>query len=134
MKNLNVPQPLSSGTSTPRFAAARALAFSLALDDPALHEPELVASHDYGVSDDGRLEVDVGGETPFIFADSSSFDSYAHFGPGAFHQHPRCLKQRDDLQNRRRGLRASRRLDQQADLSGRRIAGWKCDYRRRLPC
>lgn len=103
MKNLNVSQPLSSGTSTSRFAAAKTLAFSLALADPELHEPELVAWHDrstsmvspvlegcsgpygwhdYGVSHDGQLEVDVGGETSFIFVDSSSFDSYAHFGPG----------------------------------------------------
>lgn len=66
MKNLNVSQPLSSGTATSRFAA--------------------------------------------------------------FHQHPRRTGQRDDLQNRRRGLRAARRLDQQVDLSGRRFAGRKLDY------
>lgn len=84
MKSLNVSQPLSGGTSASRFESARALAFSLALTDSELHEPEMVARHDYGVSHDGRLEVDVGGEVSFIFLDSSSFDSCAHFGPGPF--------------------------------------------------
>ena len=40
--------------------------------------------HDYGVSHDGRLEVDVGGEASFIFMESSPFDSYSHFGHGPF--------------------------------------------------
>lgn len=105
MKNLNVSQPLAGGASASRFESARMLAFSLALSDAELLEPELIAWidrstakaspvlagcpgpdgwHDYGVSHGGRLEVDVGGEAAFIFAESSSFDSYEHFGPGPF--------------------------------------------------
>jgi hypothetical protein len=78
MKNLNVPQPLSGGSSASRFAAAKAMAFTLALADPELiawkdrttsmASPELEGCsgpygwRDYGISHDGRLEVDVGGE------------------------------------------------------------------------
>jgi hypothetical protein len=39
---------------------------------------------DYGISHDGRLEVDVGGEAIFIFTESSPNDSCEHFGPGPF--------------------------------------------------
>jgi hypothetical protein len=105
MKNLNVSQSFSGGASASRFEAAKVLAMSLAESDPELLEPELIAWldrstamaspvlegcsgsngwHDYGVSHDGRLEVDVGGEATFIFAESSPFDSYEHFGHGPF--------------------------------------------------
>jgi len=105
MKNLNVPQPLASGSPASRFQAAKAMAFTLALADPELIEPELIAWkdratslaspelegcsgpygwRDYGISHDGRLEVDVGGVAIFIFTESSPYDSYEHFGPGAF--------------------------------------------------
>jgi hypothetical protein len=40
--------------------------------------------HHYGVSHGGRLEVVIDSETSFIFAESSNFDSYAHFSPGPF--------------------------------------------------
>ena len=105
MKTLNASQSLSRGGLASRFGSARALAFSLAESDSELLEPELVAWidrsagmaspvlegcagpdgwRDYGVSHGGRLEVDVDGETSFIFAESSHFDSYAHFGPGPY--------------------------------------------------
>jgi hypothetical protein len=105
MKNLNVSQPLSGGSSASRFAAAKATAFTFALADPELLEPELIAWkdrttsmaspelegcsgpygwRDYGISHDGRLEVDVGGEAIFIFTESSPYDSYEHFGLGPF--------------------------------------------------
>lgn len=54
MKNLNVSQPHEGGASASNFEAAKKLAFSLAESDPEL------------------------------FAESSSFDSYEHFGPGPF--------------------------------------------------
>ena len=98
-----------SDTSMSRFANARALAFSLAESNSALLEPELIAWFDrptgmaspvlegcsgpngwqyYGISHEGRLEVDIDGDTSFIFADSSSFDSYEHFSPGPYrHKH-----------------------------------------------
>lgn len=103
MKTLHVPQPPSHGTS--HFAAARMLALSLAESDSALLEPEMVAWIDraammespvlegcggpdgwrnYGATHGGRLEVDVGDATSFIFAESSQFDSYGHFAPGPF--------------------------------------------------
>lgn len=106
MKNLKVLHPLSGGSPASRFQAAKAMAFTLALVDPELHEPELIAWkdrvttmsspelegysgpygwRDYGISHDGRLEVDVGGEAIFIFAESGSYDSYEHFGPGPIH-------------------------------------------------
>ena len=103
MKTLNASRSLGAPAS--RFESARALAFSLAESDSELLEPELVAWidrcagkaspvlegcagpngwHDYGVSHGGILEVDVDGETSFIFAESSHFDSYEHFGPGPY--------------------------------------------------
>jgi hypothetical protein len=105
MKTLSTSQSLPSGASSSRFLSARTLACSLAESDQELLEPELVAWidrsagmtspvlegcagpngwHDYGVTHGGRLEVDVDGEIAFIFADSSAFDSYAHFGPGPY--------------------------------------------------
>jgi len=114
MKNLNAPQPLAGGSPASRFQTAKAMAFTLALADPDLLEPELVAwkdrttsmaspelegcsgpydRRDYGISHDGRLEVDVGGEAIFIFAESSPCDSCEHFGPGPF------INLRDDQGN-----------------------------------
>lgn len=105
MKTLNASQLYFGGTSAARFESARTLAFSLAESNSELLEPELVAWldrpsakaspvlegcggpngwRDYGVSHGGRVEVDVDGVTSFIFAESSPFDSYAHFGPGPF--------------------------------------------------
>jgi hypothetical protein len=105
MKTLNASQLFPGGASTSRFESARALAFSIAESDSDLIEPELVAwidhrsSHtspvlegcggpdgwrDYGTSHNGRLEVDINNEACFIFAESSPFDSYAHFSPGPF--------------------------------------------------
>jgi hypothetical protein len=105
MKNINAPQPLASGSPVSRFQAARAMAFTYALSDPGLLEPELIAWHDrttsmtspvlegcsgpygwrdYCISHNGRLEVDVGGGATFIFAESSPFDSYEHFSPGPY--------------------------------------------------
>jgi len=105
MKTLNASQLFPGGASAARFESARALAFSLAESDGEMLEPELVAWidrpstqaspvlegcggpnawHDYGVSHGGRIEVDVDGMASFIFAESSPFDSYAHFGPGPF--------------------------------------------------
>ena len=105
MKTLNVSQPLPGGASASRFESARMLAFSMAESDSELIEPELVAWidrsaamaspvlegcggpdgwHHYGVSHGGCLEVDVAGEASFIFAESSPFDSYDHFGPSPF--------------------------------------------------
>ena len=100
MKTVTASQSLVAAAS--RFESARALAFSLAESDSELLEPELVAWIDrstgkaspvlegcagpngwreYGVSHGGLLQVDVDGETSFIFAESSQFDTYAHFGP-----------------------------------------------------
>ena len=103
MKTVTASQAL--GGSASRFESARALAFSLAESDAELLEPELVAWidrsagksspvlhgcaspngwHDYGVSHGGLLQVNVDNETSFIFAESSPFDSYEHFGPGPY--------------------------------------------------
>ena len=103
MRTVRVPQPLPVGIS--RFEAARLLARSFAESDADLVEPEMVAWLDrsstlaspvlegcggpdgwrhYGAAHGGRLEVDVGDETSFIFAESSQFDSYDHFAPGPF--------------------------------------------------
>ena len=103
MKTLKASQSLVASGS--RFESARSLAFSLAESDSELLEPELVAWfdrltgkaspvlegcagpngwRDYGVSHGGALEVDVDGGSSFIFAESSQFDSYAHFGPGPY--------------------------------------------------
>jgi hypothetical protein len=105
LKNLSVPQPLTGESAASRFQAAKALAFTLALADSELLEPELIAWkvrttsmaspelegcsgpygwRDYGIFHDGRLEVDVGGEAIFIFTGSSPCDSCEHFGPGPF--------------------------------------------------
>lgn len=105
MKTLNATQLFPGGASASRFESARALAYSLAESDDELIEPELVAWmdrsstkaspvlegcggpngwHDYGISHGGRLEVDIDGITSFVFAESSPFDSYAHFSPGPF--------------------------------------------------
>jgi hypothetical protein len=46
MKNLNIPQPLSGGSPASRFQAAKAMAFTLALADPEMLEPELIAWKD----------------------------------------------------------------------------------------
>ena len=93
MKNLNVPQPLSGGSATSRFKTAKAMAFTLALADPELiawkdrttsmASPGLEGCsrsygwRDYGISHDGRLEVDAGGEAIFIFTESGPCDSCA---------------------------------------------------------
>lgn len=105
MKTLNASQQFPGGAATRHFESARAFALSLAEADDDLLEPELVAWIDhsaartspvlegcggpdgwrhYGISHGGRLEVDVDGMASFIFAESSAFDSYAHFGPGPF--------------------------------------------------
>ncbi len=105
MKILNVTQLFSGGAAASRFEAARALALSIAESDSGMLEPELIAwiDHrsaqtspvlegcggpdgwrDYGSSHGGRLEVDIDDEACFIFAESSPFDSYAHFSPGPF--------------------------------------------------
>ena len=108
MRIINTSQSLSDRATTSRFLAARALAISLAESDSELLEPELVAWMDrstgmvspvlegcsgpdgwryYGISHGGSLEVDVDGDTSFIFAESSPFDSYEHFGPGPYRNH-----------------------------------------------
>jgi hypothetical protein len=105
MKNLKVPQPLSGGSPASRFEAAKAMVFTLALADPELLEPELIAWkdrttsmalpelegcsgphgwRDYGISHEGRLEVDVGGEAIFIFTEPSPCNSCEHFSLGPF--------------------------------------------------
>jgi hypothetical protein len=105
MKNLKVPQPLSDGSPASRFQVAKAMAFTLALADPELFEPELIAWKDrttsmaspelegrsgpygwrnYGISHDDRLEVDVGCEAIFIFTESSPYNSCEHFSLGLF--------------------------------------------------
>lgn len=105
MKTLNASLLFPGGNSRSRFDSARALAFSLAESDSEFLEPEIVAWsdrsseraspvlegcggpdgwHHYGVTHEGRLEVIVDSQTSFIFAESSQFDSYAHFGPGPF--------------------------------------------------
>ncbi len=74
------------------FRKAAALAASLADDDPAVVEPILVAWHDrkearnfpavdgndlrYAESHGGKLEVDVGDDYTFVFAESSAFEPY----------------------------------------------------------
>ena len=103
MKTLTASQSL--GASASGFESARALAFSLAKSDSELLEPELVAWidrsggksspalkgcggpngwHAYGVSHEGILQVDIDGETSFIFAETSHFNCYEHFGPGPY--------------------------------------------------
>ncbi len=105
MKLMNVNQPLASGNRKPDFESSKAFAFSIAESSKEFIEPELIAWydrttamespvlegcsdsygwHDYGASHGGRLEVDVDGKKTFIFAESSPFDSYEHFGHGPF--------------------------------------------------
>ncbi len=105
MKTLNTVQSSTSESPAPRFMSARALAFSLAESNSEFIEPELIAWidraavraspvlegcsgpngwHDYGESHGGRLEVTVGDEASFIFAETGAYDSYEYFGPGAF--------------------------------------------------
>lgn len=105
MKTFNASLKSPGGSSSSRFDAARVLAFSLAEADSELVEPVVVAWHDrrargesptlggcggpdgwhqYGASHGGRLEVIVDRDVSFIFAESSQFDSYEHFGPGPF--------------------------------------------------
>lgn len=105
MKILNVNQPQAGSNRLGEFEVARALAFSMAESSNEFIEPELIAWndrttmqespvlegcsgpygwHDYGVSHGGRLEVDVDGKYIFIFAESSPFDSYEHFGNGPY--------------------------------------------------
>jgi hypothetical protein len=105
MKNLKVPQPLSDGSPASRFQVAKAMAFTLALADPELFEPELIAWkdrttsmaspelegrsgpygwRDYGTSHDYRLEVDVSGEAIFIFTESHPSDPCEHSVTGPF--------------------------------------------------
>jgi hypothetical protein len=105
LKNLNTPQPLSGVSAGSRVQAAKAMASALGLVAPDLLEPGMIAWkdrtaslaspelegcsgpegwRDYGISHDGRLEVDGGGEAIFIFTESSPCDRYEHFGPGHF--------------------------------------------------
>ena len=105
MKIFNASLKFPGGPSSSRFDAARVLAFSFAEADSEFVEPVIVAWHDrtgggespvlggyggpngwhqYGQSHEGSLEVIVDSEISFIFAESSQFDSYEHFGPGPF--------------------------------------------------
>lgn len=100
MKIITASSPVAP-TAAARFESARAVARSLAESDEALIEPELIAWIDrasartspelegcggpnawqeYGATHDGQLEVDVGSDLAFIFAESSQYDSYDHFG------------------------------------------------------
>lgn len=97
MKTLNASRP-SGGSPASRFGA---FAFSIAESGNEFIESELIARvdrstamsspeaegcfgpsgwHDYGVSHDGRLEIDVGDEMSFIFTECSLFGSCGHFG------------------------------------------------------
>ena len=79
------------------FRQAAAIAMACAEEDKDVIEPLLVAWydrkaarmspaiagadlgsrwHDYGVSHEGRLEVDVGDDYAFIYAESSAYDPY----------------------------------------------------------
>ena len=103
MKTITASQHEFGGDPASRFESARRLAFLLAESDSEMLEPALVAWIDrasakaspvlegcggpdgwrhYGLSHGGRLEVDVGDDVVFIFAESSHFDSYEHFAPG----------------------------------------------------
>lgn len=84
------------------YAMAATLAATLAEEDVEVIEPMLVAWydrkasrmspviegadlrnrwHDYGASHGGKLEIDVGGDYAFIYAESSAFDPY---GPSPY--------------------------------------------------
>jgi len=122
MKNLNALQPPSGESSASRFEAARVAAFTLALADPELiawkdrttlmASPELEGCsgpygwRDYGISHDGRLEVDVGGEAIFIFAESQSLRFLRALWARTLSPPSRCTGQRDDLPHGRRCLHA----------------------------
>ncbi len=105
MKTLSANQLPASPNRARDFESAKALAFSMANSSKDFIEPELIAWndrtnsmespvlegcsdsyawHDYGVSHGGSLEVDINGERIFIFAESSPFDSYDHFGKSPF--------------------------------------------------
>jgi hypothetical protein len=107
MKNLHasLSHSLVGELAVSRFEAAKALAYALAESDKEMLEPELIAWvdrptnmaspeiegyartsgwRDYGMSHGGLLEIDIGDESAFIFVESSPFDSYEHFGHGAF--------------------------------------------------
>lgn len=105
MKVLKASQHEFGGDAASRFESARKLAVLLAEADSEMLEPALVAWVDrasgkaspvlegcggpegwrhYGLSHGGRLEVDVGTDAVFIFAEASPFDSYGHFRPGPY--------------------------------------------------
>lgn len=104
MKTITASRPAAPTTAS-MFESAMALARSLAEADDALIEPELIAWIDrasartspelegcggpnawreYGLTHQGCLEVDVGSDSAFIFAEASPFDSYDHFGPDPY--------------------------------------------------
>lgn len=93
MRQAHIDYP---GTDLNYLKASR-LAASLADDDGEVMEPVLVAWydrkdakmspviegadlrthwHDYGASHGGKLEIDIGDDYAFIYADSSAFDPY----------------------------------------------------------
>ena len=84
------------------YNVARALAASLAIDDPEIEEPVVMAWHDkgaskmspvieggdintrwhdYGESHCGQIEINVNGQYDFVFADAAGFDGY---GPSPY--------------------------------------------------
>lgn len=88
---------LTLSPKTLDYKTAVALAAAVAHEDKDVPDPMLVAWydrkasrmspavagadlrtrwHDYGESHGGRLEVDVGGDYSFIYADSSNYESY----------------------------------------------------------
>lgn len=88
---------IANSTAGMDYLQAAALAATLANEDKEVIDPILVAWfdrkaarmspvieggdlrsrwHDYGASHGGRLEVDVGDDYAFIYADSSAFDPY----------------------------------------------------------
>ena len=88
---------IASSTGDLNYREAFMLAAKIADDDKEVIDPVLVAWydrkaarmspviegahmrsrwHDYGVSHGGRLEIDVGDDYAFIYADSSAFDAY----------------------------------------------------------
>ncbi len=105
MKTVNTAKPLSSGNFTSSFDSDKAFACLIAGLNTDLMEPELIAWYDsdsamaspvlegcsgpmgwrdYAISHGGCLEVKVGKHSTFIFAESSPYDSYEHFGHGPF--------------------------------------------------
>ncbi|HZV54991.1 MAG TPA: AF1514 family protein [Rhodocyclaceae bacterium] len=88
---------ITSQAKDMNYSVAATLAAKRADEDPEVIEPVLVAWydrkagrmspaiegadlrtrwHDYGESHDGRLEIDVGDDYAFIYADSSAFEPY----------------------------------------------------------